>query len=519
MIIQVSLVRNEFPLIKELLPIWTKYADGFVFCLDSNTDETKEYLISVKDKYNILSIIENKNSDQLKVETDIRQKLFNEGLKYSNKIICLDGDEYLDGSLSKQDLENILNESEDSTMYLQWKQYTSINTIRVDGPWKNNFKDRIGIYRKQYNFEYAQSHSHHLPQINIKTLNPDHLYIVHLAWVDKLYAAIKQYYWKVFDYVNNKVHNVKTVGSEAYDQSVNDFNWEEEYTYNILKINPFIFENTSINKNYRLSYIKENTKKYNIPNLGDWNLNIVDIKEEEFKNPYKISVITAIGNNEIYSKYFSRYLESVLDQHMFLQTEYIIVYSQWHPFFEEFKKYDNFILIKEDKSLGVYNAWNIGIQNSKTEYVTNWNVDDIRHPINTKIKYDLLSRNNIDLVYNYYTAVNDDTINFYSENWLEKGYIQYPDDYHEKVLLACMAGPDPMWKKSLHNKVGYFDYENFNTIGDWEMWIRFAMNGSKFKLIPEVLCIYLDHDQTVSKKQVLKIEEEKIRLTKKYTHA
>ena len=82
-----------------------------------------------------------------------------------------------------------------------------------------------------------------------------------------------------------------------------------------------------------------------------------------------------------------------------------------------------------------------------------------------------------------------------------------------------MAGPDPMWKKSLHNKVGYFDYENFNTIGDWEMWIRFAMNGSKFKLIPEVLCIYLDHDQTVSKKQVLKIEEEKIRLTKKYTHA
>jgi hypothetical protein len=79
-----------------------------------------------------------------------------------------------------------------------------------------------------------------------------------------------------------------------------------------------------------------------------------------------------------------------------------------------------------------------------------------------------------------------------------------------------MAGPDPMWKKALHNKVGYFDFKNFNTIGDWEMWIRFAKAEAKFKLLPEVLCIYLDHQNTVSKKQEDKVQEEKQRLFQKY---
>ena len=32
------------------------------------------------------------------------------------------------------------------------------------------------------------------------------------------------------------------------------------------------------------------------------------------------------------------------------------------------------------------------------------------------------------------------------------------------------------------------------------MWIRFAKSGSKFKLIPEVLCVYLDHNETISKR-------------------
>jgi hypothetical protein len=143
-------------------------------------------------------------------------------------------------------------------------------------------------------------------------------------------------------------------------------------------------------------------------------------------------------------------------------------------------------------------------------------VDDIRHPINTKIKYDAITKNNVDLVYNWYIGTQDESENFNNIDYQKKQYLQYPDNYHEIVLENCYAGPDPLWKKSLHDTVGYFDYTNFNTIGDWEMWIRFAQFGAIFKLIPYPLCLYLDHQNTVSKTQQTKVHDEKVRLFQKY---
>ena len=211
MIVQIVLARNESLLIKELLPLWKKYADGFIFMLDRTTDNTINYLNSVKEEYNILEILETdptKNNTKCSIETDTRQLLFNTARKYSDKIICLDADEYLDGTLTKSDLEKILDNSPDTVYHLKWVQYTSINTIRVDGPWKDNFKDRIGTYTDECKFKPTQTHSTHLPiPKNQKVISPEQLFIAHLQWLDKTYVAIKQYYWKVEDYMNNKLYN------------------------------------------------------------------------------------------------------------------------------------------------------------------------------------------------------------------------------------------------------------------------------------------------------------------------
>jgi hypothetical protein len=523
MIVQISMVRNELHLIKELLPIWSKYVDGFVFMCDTCTDGTVDYLNSVKDQFNILEVLEELQNpdDNLWMETNTRGRLFETAKRYTNKIICLDADEYLDGQLTKQELNDILSENEDTTFYLQWIQYTSCNTIRIDGPWKNNLKDRIGNYSSECNFTPTQMHSTHLPIAkNQKILPSESLFISHFQWVDKTHVAIKQYYWKTVDYVNNKLYGVQVAGNSAYDASVNNFNWEEEYTYYPLKISPYILEKHAIKNNYRLQTIKEFSKKYDIPNLGDWGLDLLSIDEKKADeiNQYKVSVVTAIGSPKIYSKYFKTYLENILDQHFFLQTEHIIVYSEWDEFFNEFKKYTNFKLIKEEETLGVYNAWNIGIKAASTEYVTNWNIDDLRHPINTKIKYDLLKNNNFDIAYNWYVATSTLDENFYNIDFSSKIVLRYPDNYENHVMENCYAGPDPMWKKSLHDTVGYFDYENYPSIGDWEMWIRFAKKANaKFKLIPEVLCIYRDHPGTVSRAYHEKSNQQKIKLFKQYT--
>ena len=45
MIVQITITRNELFLLKEMLPIWKKYSDGFVFYVDNSTDGTYDILI------------------------------------------------------------------------------------------------------------------------------------------------------------------------------------------------------------------------------------------------------------------------------------------------------------------------------------------------------------------------------------------------------------------------------------------------------------------------------------------
>lgn len=275
------MARDEKHLIEELLPIWKKYADGFVFLLDTTTDGTKEFLDSVKEQYNILEILEqNQSEDTLYIETDIRQRLFDAAFKYSSNIICLDADEYLDGQTTKQQLELALENNKDSVFHLRWIQYISKNRIRTDGPWNVNFKDRIGSYSRRHEFQHCQMHSTHLPiPQNQQYIELENLFIAHLQWLSQKHVAIKQYYWKTFDYVNKKKYNIDNTPPSAYDASVNDFKWEEqEFSYQ-LKINENIFDKVPAEHSYKYKYIIDQTSLHDIPNLGDWGLIFKDIKK------------------------------------------------------------------------------------------------------------------------------------------------------------------------------------------------------------------------------------------------
>ncbi len=792
-IIQTTMARNEFLLIKELLPTWSQYADGFVFMLDRCTDESFEYLNKVKQEFNILEILLTDGSDDnLTVETDVRQTLFDAARKYSDKIICLDADEYLDGSMTKAQLSELLTNNPDTVFHLQWMQYTSTNTIRVDGPWKNNFKDRIGSYKQKCRFTYAQMHSTHLPiPINQQAIDPSSLFIAHLQWLDKNHVAIKQYYWKTYDYVNHKKYGVDIVDCKAYDESVNNFEWEEEYFDYSLKIREDVFEDQTNQENYRVEWIKSQTLQHNIPNLGDWGCNIhdsvpmyfctatddrhfplllnllgsihqhnfydvekvfvydlglsevnrrqlgnikrVELCEIDQTNPdmlkdietgvnrkvrglfswkpvvlkdaldrcpyvlyldagttilkplnklfkhieqngyffvdcgrsikwmatdyiikklelsseenkflldeslagidggfqgvsrkiydeyvipmyelskdiknfvddgttsegwgtgrhdqtlfsilarqlkykvevhdndavecnllvnqnkekvhithrrdrvnndtlvfrsrwsidyqsykkhsaaikrnYIVSIITGVGPLEKYEKFIDTYFNNIQQQVNFNRSEVLIIYSEWSSLFDKYCSWKNVRFIKEQERLGVYNAWNLGITDATAEYITNWNVDDLRFPINNKIKCDTLLKNSeIDLAYNWYVTLSPQELEE-GVDPSEKSIQEYPDDYHLYTTIACMAGPDPLWRKSFHLFGGLFNYKDYSIIGDWEMWWRMSRHGLKFKLIPHTLCIYVEHPDTVSNSDNSKLENQKAKLIQQF---
>ena len=276
MIVQITLTRNELFLIKEMLPLWQKYADGFVFMDDCSTDGTYEFLIENKDKYNILDVLQTEYPGQpTNAESVVRQKLFDRAFEQSGNITCLDTDEYFDGAMSKEQLEYILSENRNTLFHTQWIQYTDTNTVRVDGPWGYNLKDRVGSYSDRGIFNDASMHSEHLPVPEKQAMiNAPNLFIAHLQWMDKKTVAVKQYYWKVVDYVNKIEHGVEIIPTSAYDASVNNFEWEYEPFEYPLKVRSDVYDLHDIEDSFKYKFIKESIEKYNIPNLNDWDMGI-----------------------------------------------------------------------------------------------------------------------------------------------------------------------------------------------------------------------------------------------------
>jgi len=85
--------------------------------IDTNTDETVSYLNSVKDEFNILEVLEyEKDENSVAIETNEKQILFDAAFKYSNKLIYLDADEYLDGNMTKNEVEILLDNNPDTLL-------------------------------------------------------------------------------------------------------------------------------------------------------------------------------------------------------------------------------------------------------------------------------------------------------------------------------------------------------------------------------------------------------------------
>jgi len=215
----------------------------------------------------------------------------------------------------------------------------------------------------------------------------------------------------------------------------------------------------------------------------------------------KVSIITSIFKGQ---KYIENYLSSITKQTIFDECELILINAN-SPEDEEsiirpyLEKYANIKYIKLDEDPGIYGCWNIGIKTSEGEYVCNSNLDDLRFIENLEtLRKHLYLNKNIDLVYGDSIEVNE----------MPQINKQYPlklsehslNDFSKENLIKCLPGALPLWKKSIHEKVGYFD-EKYKSAGDWELWLRAASNGCEFKKIDAISGLYYNNPNGKSTSQ------------------
>ena len=237
-----------------------------------------------------------------------------------------------------------------------------------------------------------------------------------------------------------------------------------------------------------------------LPSLEDWTRRLSQVRAGDFSTE-KADLIKSGAFDSIDSpaplasvicsiykpgNHLVPFISNLVEQSVFPQVEVIIVLVQPTPLEERLLRvfsndYPNIKLIVENDLISIYAAWNKAIANADSEFLTNMNVDDIRHSQSLEIQIsDLANNPDLDVVY-------QDVYYAYSaiESWAEIERIGIRSHLPEVTLSVLAQGINaphnaPMWRKRLHETVGLFD-EDFKSAGDHDFWIRCAINSAVFK--------------------------------------
>ena len=174
-------------------------------------------------------------------------------------------------------------------------------------------------------------------------------------------------------------------------------------------------------------------------------------------------------------------------------------------------RFSNISLIALESDPGSSRCLNIAIEHGSSPYITIANTDDRKRSDSIERHYLELELNpELDLVYapSLLSQRPNETYEFHS---CDSIYPCYEFTGIDGLLKHNSPHNNPMWRRSMHDKNGLFD-EVLKSCADSDMWMRSVLNGSKFKMIPEILGLYYFNPEGMStgkKNAKERVEEER----------
>ncbi|MBC7681702.1 MAG: glycosyltransferase [Ferruginibacter sp.] len=161
------------------------------------------------------------------------------------------------------------------------------------------------------------------------------------------------------------------------------------------------------------------------------------------------------------------------------------------------KRYDNIVYLRTDQREGLYEAWNRAIGMAKGKYLTSANTDDRHHPGSFERLVQVLEEFPT-CVLAYHDQLTSNIENEDFESCFSRKTRQhiFPKFSHEIILLGCITGSQPMWRRSVHEEHGLFSTQ-YRIAADYEFWVRISQNHP-FIHISEPLGVFYDSPNTLS---------------------
>lgn len=211
-----------------------------------------------------------------------------------------------------------------------------------------------------------------------------------------------------------------------------------------------------------------------------------------------VSIITPVYNGALF---LDRSIKSVLAQ-TYQHWELILIDdSSDDNSVEVIKKYetdDRIKLLKNDSNLGIPATRNIGIRQSKGEYVALLDQDDEWTPDKLETQVEILDKSDetFGLCYSNVKFQSEERVLFEQRNEIES--LDSIDKNFELMLFKnLITSSTALIKKTALEDVGMFDESILWGGDDYDLWLRIAQ---KYKLAyaDKILCVRFEHDKNYS---------------------
>jgi GT2 family glycosyltransferase len=213
-------------------------------------------------------------------------------------------------------------------------------------------------------------------------------------------------------------------------------------------------------------------------------------------------IVTAIVSTYRSERFLRGCLEDLVNQTLFERIEVLVIDSaspeNEGAIVRDFQKRfpAQIRYVRTDHRETLYAAWNRGIGLARGRYITNANTDDRHSPMALERLCDALEENpEVMLAYAHcFTGkIPNQTFGECSSKHVQ----HYPKYFPPLCLLHSFFGPQPLWRREVHERIGMFDPEFF-AVGDSDFNIRFCLKGLQAMLVPEVLGLFLEHEDSIS---------------------
>jgi glycosyltransferase involved in cell wall biosynthesis len=183
--------------------------------------------------------------------------------------------------------------------------------------------------------------------------------------------------------------------------------------------------------------------------------------------------------DDLLQQTIARDLEIIVIDAASPQREAEIVREYAHP---------NLVYLRAPRREPLYASWNRGIRAARGTYLTTANADDRHRRDGLERLVEVLERDR-GAAFSYADVAVTLRENATFDDLRPFVFYRWPDFDRRRLFRAAFIGPQPVWRRALHERYGFFD-ESFVAAGDYEFWLRLAA-AERFVHIAEPLGLYL----------------------------